>query len=65
MFSNTTGPFVRGSRVMPAPLVSSFSGIRPTLNRMVSQSKTISVPGMGRRFSSTFATTARSTRSLP
>ncbi len=62
MFSNTTGPLVRGSIAMPAARVSSFSGIRPTDRSSVSQSKRISVPGMGARRSSTCATVTLETR---
>ena len=50
---------------MPACLVNSFSGISPTLSRMVSTSNSISVPGMGLRSGPISATMAFSTRSLP
>ena len=36
---STTAPFVRGESVIPAPEVSSFSGISPTENRTVSQGR--------------------------
>ena len=65
MFSYTTAPLVRGSMAMPAWRVSSFSGISPTDSSKVSQSKIISLPGMGRRCSSTFDTTTCSTRFFP
>ena len=65
MFSYTTAPLVRPSISIPAWRVSSFSGISPTLSRMVSQSNWISVPGMGLRASSTWATVIPSTLSRP
>ena len=65
IFSYTTAPLVWGSMAIPAWRVNSFSGINPTLSRMVSTSNSISVPGIGRRFSSTLATMAFSTRFLP
>ena len=65
MFSNTTAPLVRRSMAMPACRVSSFSGMRPTLSSTVSQSNTISVPGMGRRSGPTWLTVTCSTRSWP
>ena len=65
IFSYTTAPLVRPSMQMPACRVSSFSGIRPTLKSRVSQSNTISVPGMGLRCSSTRLTVTCSSLSWP
>ena len=65
MFSYTIGPLVRGSRAIPADFATSFSGISPTDRRTVSQSKVISVPGMGLRFSSTLEMVTLSTLGLP
>ena len=64
-FSFTEGPLVAGSMGTPASSLSSFSGSRPTDSSSVSQGISSSVPGIGRRFSSTWASTTPSTRRLP
>ena len=63
--SFTLGPFVTGESCTPTWRDSSFSGMRPTDNSRVSQSKCSSVPGMGFSFSSTAAMVTPVTRSLP
>ena len=63
--SVTRAPFVARLMAMPALSVSSFSGMRPAEMRRVSQEISNSVPGMRRRFSSTFPTRTEETRSLP
>ena len=62
---STFGPRVFGSISTPAFFVSSFSGMRPQDRTSVSQSKCVSVPGMGFRLSSTFATLTPVTCSRP
>ena len=49
----------------PAPRLSSFSGISPQESSSVSQSKLISVPGIGFLRLSTLETVTLSTRFLP
>ena len=64
-WSSTTAPLVVPETWMPADLVSSFSGIRPAEMMRLSQAMSNSVPGTGRRFSSTWATVTAWTLPLP
>ena len=65
VFGSTFGPRVAGSISTPAFLVSSFSGISPQERTRVSQSKWVSVPGIGFMASSTFETFTPVTCSTP
>ena len=63
--ASTFGPRVAGSISTPAAFVSSFSGMSPHERSSVSQSKCISVPGIGFRLSSTWLTFTPVTCSRP
>ena len=62
---SVTAPLLPGSRDTPAWAAISFSGIRPTERRRVSQSTRCPVPGMGRPAPSTWLSSTPSSRLAP
>ena len=62
---SVTAPFVVGSTAIPALLPTSFSGMRPTESRSVSQSTRRAVSGLGWPWASTRHSSTPSTRLGP